>query len=79
MKFYLRHTRDEKVMNLVKISTNQHARFTSDAFEMENAIRMRTHSRSCYHNTLTRLEDEIAMNSIQLFRNYMKSINEMNL
>ena len=37
MKVYLRHTRDEKVMNLVKISTNQHAIFTSDAFEMENA------------------------------------------
>ena len=67
MKIYLRHTRDEKVMNLVKISTNQHAIFTSDAFEMENTIRMRT------------LEDEIAMNSIQLFRNYMKSFNEMYL
>ena len=79
MKIDLRHTRDEKVMNLVKISTNQHAIFTSDAFEMENAIRMRTHSHSCYHNTLARLEDEIAMNSIQIFRNYMKSINEMNL
>ena len=79
MKFYLRHTRDEKVMNLVKISTNQHAIFTSDAFEMKNTIRMRTHSRSCYHNTLARLEDEIAMNSIQLFRNYMKSFNEMYL
>ena len=35
MKIYLRHTRDEKVMNLVKNSTNQHAIFTSDAFEME--------------------------------------------
>ena len=79
MKIYLRHTRDEKVMNLVKISTNQHATFTSDAFEMENAITIRSHSRSCYHNTPARLEDEIAMNSIQLFRNYMKSINEMNL
>ena len=79
MKIYLRHTTDEKVMNLVTISTNQHAIFTSDAFEMENTIRMRTHSRSCYHNTLARLEDEIAMNSIQLFRNYMKSFNEMYL
>ena len=79
MKIYPRHTRDEKVMNSVKNSTNQHAIFTSDAFEMENTIRMRTHSRSCYHNTLARLEDEIAMNSIQLFGNYMKSINEMNL
>ena len=79
MKIYLRHTRDEKVMNSVKNSTNQHAIFTSDAFEMENTIRMRTHSRSCYHNTLARLEDEIAMNSIQLFRNYMKSFNEMYL
>ena len=79
MKIYLRHTRDEKVMNSVKKSTNQHAIFTSDAFEMENTIRMRTHSRSCYHNTLARLEDEIAMNSIQLFRNYMKSFNEMYL
>ena len=79
MKIYLRHTRDENVMNSAKNSTNQHAIFTSDAFEMENAIRMRAHSRSCYHNTLARLEDEIAMNSIQLFRIYMKSINEMNL
>ena len=79
MKVYLRHTRDEKVMNSVKNSTNQHAIFTSDAFEMENTIRMRTHSRSCYHKTLARLEDEIAMNSIQLFRNYMKSFNEMYL
>ena len=79
MKIYLRHTRDEKVMNSVKNSTNQQAIFTSDAFEMENTIRMRTHSRSCYHNTLARLEDEIAMNSIQLFRNYMKSFNEMYL
>ena len=79
MKIYLRHTRDEKVMNLVKNSTNQHAIFASDAFEMENASRMRTHSRSCYQNTLARIEDEIAMNSIQLFRTYMKTINEMNL
>ena len=79
MKIHPRHTRDEKVMNSVKNSTNQHAIFTSDAFEMENTIRMRTHSRSCYHNTLARLEYEIAMNSIQLLRNYMKSINEMNL
>ena len=79
MKIYLRHTRDEKVMNLVKNLTNQHAIFTSDALEMENAIRMQTHTRSCYHNTLARLEDEIAMNSIQIFRAYMKSINEMNL
>ena len=75
MKIYLRHTIDEKVMNSAKNSTNQHAIFTSDAFEMETTIRMRTHSSSCYHNTLARLEDEIAMNSIQLFRNYMKSIN----
>ena len=79
MKIYLRHTRDEKVMNLVKNSTKQHAIFTSDAFEMEDTIRMRTHSRSCYHNTLAQLEDEIAMNPIQLFRNYMKSFNEMYL
>ena len=79
MKIQLRHTRDEKVMNSVKNSTNQHAIFTSDAFEMENTIRMRTHSRSCCHNTLARLEDEIAMNSIQLFRIYMKTITEMNL
>ena len=79
MKIHPRHTRDEKVMNSVKNSTNQHAIFTSDAIEMEKTIRMRTHSRSCYHNTLARLEDEIAMNSIQLLRNYMKSINEMNL
>ena len=79
MKINLRHTRDEKVVNSVKNSTNQHAIFTSDAFEMEITIRMRTHSRSCYHNTLARLEDEIAMNSVQLFRNYMKSINVMNL
>ena len=78
MKIYLRHTIDEKVMNLVKISTNQHAISTSDAFEMENAITIRLHSSSCYHDTLARLEDEIAMNSIQLFRHYMKSINEMN-
>ena len=35
MKIYLRHTRDEKVMNLVKKLTNQHAIFTSDALEME--------------------------------------------
>ena len=79
MKIYLSHTRDEKVMNSVKNSTNQHAIFTSDAFEMENPIRMRTHSRTCYHNTLARLEDEIAMNSIQLFNTYMKTINEMTL
>ena len=79
MKIYLRHTINEKVMNLVKISTNQHAIFTSDAFEMENTIRMRTHSRSCYHKTLARLEDEIAMNPTQLLINYMKSFNEMNL
>ena len=78
MKIYLRHTIDEKVMNLVKISTNQHAISTSDAFEMENAITIRSHPSSCYHDTLARLEDEIAMNSIQLFRHYMKSINEMN-
>ena len=32
MKIYLRHTRDEKVMNSAKNSTNQHAIFTSDAF-----------------------------------------------
>ena len=64
-------------MNLVKISNNQHAISTSDVFEMENAITIRSHSSSCYHNTLARLEDEIAMNSIQLFRHYMKSINEM--
>ena len=64
-------------MNLVKISTNQHAISTSDVFEMENAITIRSHSSSCYHNTLARLKDEIAMNSIQLFRHYMKSINEM--
>ena len=79
MKIHPRHTRDEKVMNSVKNSTNQHAIFTSDAFEMETTIRMRPHSRSCYHKTLARLEDEIVMNSIQLFINYMKSINEMNL
>ena len=79
MKIYLRHTRDEKVMNLVKTSTNEHAIFTSNAFEMENAIRMRAHSRSCYHNTLARLEVEIAMNSIQLFKTYMKTIIEMTL
>ena len=66
-------------MNSAKNPTNPHAIFTSDAFEMENAIRIRAHSRSCYHNTLARLEDEIAMNSIQLFRIYMKIINEMNL
>ena len=78
MKIYLRHTIDEKVMNLVKISTNQHAISTSDVFEMENAITIRSHSSSCYHDTLARLEDEIAMNSIQVFRHYMKSINEMN-
>ena len=30
MKIYLRDTRDEKVMNLVKNLTNQHAIFTSD-------------------------------------------------
>ena len=66
-------------MNSAKNPTNLHAIFTSVAFEMENAIRMRAHSRSCYHNTLARLEDEIAMNSIQLFRIYMKIINEMNL
>ena len=77
MKIYLRHTIDEKVMNSAKNSTNQHAIFTSDAFEMETTIRMRTHSRSCYHKTIARLEDEIAMKSIQLFINYMKSINEM--
>ena len=66
-------------MNSVKNSTNQHAIFTSDAFEMENTIRMQAHPRSCYYKTLARPEDEIAMNSIQLFINYMKSINEMNL
>ena len=66
-------------MNSAKNPTNPHAIFTSDAFEMENAIRMRAHSRSCYHNTLARLEGEIAMKSIQLFRIYMKIINEMNL
>ena len=47
MKIQLRHTRDEKVMNSAKNSTNQHAIFTSDAFEMENTIRMQTHPRSC--------------------------------
>ena len=68
MKIYLSHTRDEKVMNSVKNSTNQHPIFTSDAFEMENAIRMRAHSHPCYHNTLARLEDEIAMNSISIIQ-----------
>ena len=66
-------------MNSAKKSTNQHAIFTSDAFEMENTIRMQGHPRSCYYKTLARPEDEIAMNSIQLVINYMKSINEMNL
>ena len=79
MKIQLRHTRDEKVMNSAKNSTNQHAIFTNDAFEMDNTIRMQTHPRSCYHKTLARLEDEIAMNLIQLFIKYMKSINKMNL
>ena len=66
-------------MNSAKNSTNQHAIFTSDAFEMENTIRMQAHPRSCYYKTLARPEDEIAMNPIQLFINYMKSNNEMNL
>ena len=79
MKIYLRHTRAQKVMNIVKTSTDNHITCNSDAIEMENAIAILSHSRSCYHNTLARLEDEIAMNSIYLFRNYMKSINEMNL
>ena len=35
MKIYLRHTRDEKVMNLVKNSTDKHAICNSDVFEME--------------------------------------------
>ena len=64
MKIYLRQTRDEKVMNVVKTSTDNHITCNSDAIEMENAITIRSHSRSCYHNTLARLEDEIAMNSI---------------
>ena len=79
MKIYLRHTRDQKVMNIVKTSADNHITCNSDAIEMGNAITMRTHSRSFCHNTLARLEDEIAMNSTQLFRNYMKSFNEMNL
>ena len=66
-------------MNSVKNSTNQHAIFTSDTFEMENTIRMQAHPRSCYYKTLARPEDEIAMNLKQLFIKYMKSINKMNL
>ena len=62
MKIYLRPTRDEKVMNIVKTSTDNHITSNSDVFEMENTIRIQTHSRSCYHNTLAQLEDEIAMN-----------------
>ena len=62
MKIYLRHTKDEKVMNIVKTPTDNHITCNRDVFEMENTIRMRMHKRSCYLNTLTRLDDEIAMN-----------------
>ena len=61
MKIHVVQTRDEKVMNLVKIPAYKHAIFTSDVFEMENTIKTRMQSRSCYHNTLARLEDEKAM------------------
>ena len=48
-----------------QITPYKHAIFTSDAFEMENTIRTLMQSRSCYHNTLALLENEIAMNSIK--------------
>ena len=53
------------MMILAKITPYKHAILTSDAFEMGNTIRTLMQSRSCYHNTLARLEDEIAMNSIK--------------
>ena len=65
MKIHIVQTGDEKVMNLVKIPAYKHAIFTSDVFEMENTIKTRMQSPSCYHDTLARLEDEIAMNSIK--------------
>ena len=53
------------MMKLAKITPYKHAKPTSDAFEMRNTIRTLMQSRSCSHNNLARLEDEIAMNSIK--------------
>ena len=38
MQIHIIQTRDEKVMNFVKIPAYKHAKFTSDVFEMENTI-----------------------------------------
>ena len=65
MKIHIVQTGEEKVMNLVKIPAYKNAIFTSDVFEIENTIKTRMQSRSCFHNTLARLESEIDMNSIK--------------
>ena len=58
-------------------TTNKHAIFTSDAFEMENTIKMQTQQSLSYHNTLAQLEDEIAMNLMNKLSIYMKTNREM--
>ena len=52
---------------------------TSDVSEMEYTIRMRTKQPSSYHNTLARLEDEIAMNSTNKLTEYMNTTDKMSL
>ena len=41
--------------------------FSNDVFVMENTIKLTLNSSSGFHNTLVRLEDEIAMNWVKMY------------